>query len=243
MNRAGSRIAIVTAAVALSATSLGCGFLSQAKQTVENVAAISDLADKLGKSDGLTFTAEYALDDKSVATVVQQPPKAAFIGKQGRFILTEESLLMCTGTGSKTACQRSPNTTQASSSADQAAMMSAIAGGGFINTPMALALMTAAAVIPGTNVDKSERTIAGLNSTCLKVTGIPDDGDPNSVQAKDFTVCVADNGVLTHFTGTGTDNVKLGVELSKFSTTVNASAFAVPAGTKIVDVGEIQPPN
>jgi hypothetical protein len=240
-----SRVVVIIAAAVVSAGSLGCGVVSKAKQAVENVSAISDLADKLGKSDQLTYTGSYKMDDGSTATVVQQPPKAAFVGKSGRFILTEDALLLCsgTGTGSKVSCQRSPNQNKVAGSADQAAYVSAVAGGGFISAPMAVAVMTAAAVVPGTKIDKSEKKVAGVNSTCLHVTGIPADKDPNAVTAKEFTVCVGDNGVLTTFTGIGTDNKKVGVELTKFSSKVDAKAFIPPAGAKIVDVQDIQAPN
>jgi hypothetical protein len=238
-----SRVVVVIAAAVVSAGTLGCGVVSKAKQAVENVSAISDLADKLGKSDQLIYTGTYKMDDGSTATVVQQPPKAAFAGKSGRFILTEDALLLCNGTGGNVACQRSPNQNKVAASADQAAYVSAVAGGGFISAPMAVAVMTAAAVVPGTKIDKSEKKVAGVSSTCLHVTGIPADKDPNAVTAKEFTVCVGDNGVLTTFTGVGTDNKKVGVELTKFSSKVDAKAFVPPAGAKIVDVQDIQAPN
>ena len=238
-----SRVALVIAAAVVSAGTLGCGVVSKAKQAVENVSAISDLADKLGKSDQLTYTGTYKMDDGSTATVVQEPPKAAFLGKSGRFILTQDALLLCSGTGGNVACQRSPNQNKVAASADQAAYVSAVAGGGFISAPMAVAVMTAAAVVPGTKIDKSEKKVAGVNSTCLHVTGIPADKDPNAVTAKEFTVCVGDNGVLTTFTGVGTDNKKIGVELTRFAGKVDEKAFVPPAGAKIVDVQDIQAPN
>jgi hypothetical protein len=238
-----SRAILVIAAAVVSAGTLGCGVVSKAKQAVENVSAISDLADKLGKSDQLTYTGTYKMDDSSTATVVQEPPKAAFVGKSGRFILTQDALLLCSGTGSNVACQRSRNQNKVAASADQAAYVSAVAGGGFISAPMAVAVMTAAAVVPGTKIDKSEKKVAGVNSTCLHVTGIPADKDPTAVTAKEFTVCVGDNGVLTTFTGVGTDNKKVGVELTKFSGKADEKAFVAPAGAKIVDVQDIQTPN
>lgn len=238
-----SRAVLVIAAAVVSAGTLGCGVVSKAKQAVENVSAISDLADKLGKSDQLTYTGTYKMDDGSTATVVQEPPKAAFLGKSGRFILTQDALLLCSGTGRNVTCQRSPNQNKVAASADQAAYVSAVAGGGFISAPMAVAVMTAAAVVPGTKIDKSEKKVAGVKSTCLHVTGIPADKDPTAVTAKEFTVCVGDNGVLTTFTGVGTDNKKIGVELTTFSGKVDEKAFVPPAGAKIVDVQDLQTPN
>jgi hypothetical protein len=240
MTRPGPRMLCFAAAALLGVGALGCGFISKAKQAVENVSTISDLADKLDKSSKLTYTAEYkVVGDPAIATVVQQPPNAAFIGKDGRFVLTPDFMLMC----SKTTCQRTVNQAKTEASADQAAYMTAVAGGGFISTPMALALMTAAAVVPGVKVDKSDKKIAGVSSTCLHVTGIPkDDSNPNNVSAKEFTVCVGDNGVLTTFTGVGTDDKKIGVEMQKFVTTADPKSFVAPAGAKVVDVDTLEPP-
>jgi hypothetical protein len=236
MNRASSRILTAAVATVLGAGALGCGVISQVKQTVDNVSAITNLADRLGKSGKLTFTADYKTDDGSTTTVVQQPPKAAYLGKDGRFILTEDTLYTCTGkTGAKVVCHKSPVQTGQLSSSDQAAYLSAVGGGGFVNTEMALALMTAAAVVPGVKIAETSATIAGQKSDCLDVTGIPRDSDPSAVTAKEFHVCVAENGLLTRFKGVGTDDKALGVELTKFSEKVDAQAFVPPKGAQIIE--------
>ena len=242
MTPAPTRVVLAAVALVLGAATLGCGFLSSAKQSVDNLSAISDISNLLGKSAQLTFTADYALVDGSgTATVVQQPPNAAFLAKNGRYILTAEALLMCTTANGSTTCQRTPNSGGSMGNAEQAAMLSAIGGGGFISTPMALALLTAASVVPGVKVDKSRRTVAGMDSTCLKAAGMPRDSDPKSVEPKEFTVCVADSGLLTTFIGTGTDDKSFGVELRAYRTTVDPKAFAPPAGAKIVNVDQLQP--
>jgi hypothetical protein len=236
-----SSVVVVLAAAVLGAGSLGCGVLSKAKQAVDNVKTVTDLADKLGKADDLTYTGKYRLiSDGTTATVTQDPPKAAYIGKDGRYILTDDALFLCTGAAGRQTCQRSPKA-QAGAPGDQAAMMSAVAGGGFISAPMAIALMTASAVVPGIKIGKSDRKVAGVDSTCLHVTGIPADSQPNSVTAKEYDVCVGDNGILTRFVGVGTDDKQLGVELTSFSKSADAKNFVAPAGAKIVDVQSIDP--
>ncbi|WP_238012629.1 hypothetical protein KZZ52_55745 [Dactylosporangium sp. AC04546] len=229
------RILTVGAVAVLGAGVLGCGIVNQVKQAVDNVSAITDLADRLGKSSQLTFTAEYKTDDGATTTVVQQPPKAAYLGKDGRFILTEDALYSCTGPANKVVCQKSPVQTGSLSAADQSAYLSAVAGGGFISTEMALGLMTAAAVVPGVKIAQNTATIAGQKSDCLDVTGIPQDKDPSAVTAREFHVCVAENGLLTRFKGVGTDDKALGVELTKFSGDVDPKAFVPPKGAKIVE--------
>jgi hypothetical protein len=240
MTRSASRIAVVVAAVAFGAATLGCGFISNVSNAVDNVKDVAALTDKMTKSAQLTFTADYKLaDGTGNATVVQQPPNAAFVGKDGTFILTQESLLMCTTKTGKTTCQRSPNTNAGQSTVDQGAYLQAVAGGGFISTPMAIALLGAAAIVPSVKMDKSTRTVAGLKSTCVNATGISQQAGANNVEMKEVSVCVADNGVLTEFVGTGTDGSKVGVTLAKYGTTVNAAAFAPPKGAKIVDVNSL----
>jgi hypothetical protein len=238
------RLATVAAAVVLGGATLGCGLISDIGNAVDNIKTVADLTDKLTRSAELTYTGEYTLADGSgTATVVQQPPNAAYFGKDGRFILTSDSLLMCTGSGAKATCQRAPNTSGQMPSADQAAYMTAIAGGGFISAPMAIALMGAAAVVPDVQIDKSTKDVAGLKSTCLRATGISsaEQAGAGNVDMSELTVCVADNGVLTVFRGVGTDGSNVGVELTSYSTSVDANAFAAPKGAKIVDVGQLAP--
>jgi hypothetical protein len=241
MTRTVFRFATLAAAVAVAASAAGCGVIANVGNAVNNLTEVADLSNKLTASSKLTFTAEYKLADGSgTATVVQQPPQAAFLGKDGRFILTTDSLLICSGSGSKTTCQRTPNTSGSMPSADQAAYMTAVAGAGFISTPMAIALMGAASVVPSVNITKTKKDVAGLASTCLRATGISSvrQAGPNNVDMKELTVCVADNGVLTGFVGVGTDGSNVGVELTKYSTTVDPKAFTPPKGAKITDLAK-----
>ena len=56
---------------------------------------LSDFADRLGKAQNLTYTAEYTTPDGDTVTLVQQPPNTAFIAKDGRFIFTTEATFLC----------------------------------------------------------------------------------------------------------------------------------------------------
>ena len=263
MTRSAFRASVVVAAALIGAGALGCGVISKAKQAASNVSQMSDVADKLGKSSKLTYAAVYQLDDGTTAQVVQQPPNAAYIGKSGRFVRTDAALLWCTTAARKTTCQRKANTSQVAASADQAQYLTAVAGGGFISTPMAVGVLTAAAIVPGVKFDESTVKVAGLSSTCLHVTNIPTmlrktsasvpsagsgstrsaDNNSGDVSAKEFTVCVGDNGVLTKFTGLGTDGKRQGVTMTKFGTTVDPSAFKAPAGATITDVQSLDAPH
>jgi hypothetical protein len=228
------------AAAALGATALGCGVISQVKQAASNITTVSELADKLRDAEKMTFTAEYRVFDGSTATVVQQPPNAAFVGKDGRFIVTADSYYLCSPEKKVLTCQKSPSD-GASLDAASAGLIPAVTGEGFISAPIALGLLVAASVTPGAHVDKSEKTIAGQHATCVKVTGIPQATNAGAGDVKDFSTCVTDKGLLGSFEGTQNDGKRAGVELTSFKDTADAKAFQPPAGAKIVDVQQIQP--
>jgi hypothetical protein len=237
MKLAATRIAIITV---LGVTALGCGVISQAKQAVDNLATVADLANKLGTSSTLTYTADYKLDDQTVATVVQQPPSVAVMGKDGRFIFTQDAIYLCDKKKKPATCQKTANTAGPQLDQTSAAYLPAVAGTGFVSAPVALVILTAASVAPGATVEKSERTIAGLKSTCLKVSGIPEDKDPKTVDLREFSACVSDNGLLTSFSGVDSAGTRLAVEMSRYSETVDAKAFQPPAAYQIVDVDRLK---
>jgi hypothetical protein len=235
-----NRIITVVATVAFVATGLGCGVISQVKQAAGNISTVSDLADKLRGAEKLTYTAQYKVFDGSTATVVQQPPNAAFIGKDGRFLVTADANYLCSTQEKVLTCQKSPND-GATLDASSAGLIPAVTGAGFISAPIALGLLVAASVVPGAKVDKSEKKIAGQQSTCLKVTGIPQASGAPTTDVRDFSVCVTDNGLLASFEGTQNDGQRAGVELTSYQDSADAKAFVPPAGAKIVDVQELQP--
>jgi len=216
---------------------------SQAKQAVNNVATVSDVAHKLQDSEKLTFTAEYRLSDGSTATVVQQPPNAAFIGKEGRVILTVDSLYVCSTQSGKTTCQKNHNASGQIDSSNSGYIASA-AGAGFIAAPVAFALLLGASTVPGAKVDKSERKIAGQNTTCLTISGLPAGNNTTGPDLKSFSACVTDNGLLASFEGAQTDGEKIALELTKLSMSADPSAFKPPADAEIIDVDQLKtPPN
>src|SRR5215204_760658 len=104
-----TRVLIVALAATLAAGTLGCSLLSQAKGIADAAGVVSDFADRLGKAQTLTYTAEYKMTGGETAKFVQQPPNAAFVGKDGSFIFTAESLYFCGTTNGKVTCQKSPN--------------------------------------------------------------------------------------------------------------------------------------
>jgi len=245
MTVSASRIAALTAVATLGATALGCGVFSRVQQAASNLSTVTEVAQKLKDSGSLTYTAEYKMLDGATATVVQQPPNVAVIGKDGRFILTAESIITCGTQAGKTACQKQKNTSPQgdSTNAANAAYFSTAAGTGFISAPLAIGVLTVASLSPGATVEKSERTIAGQKSTCLKISGIQPDNDPSTPDLKEFSACVTDSGVLASFEGLGTDGKNATVELTRYSSSVDANAFKPPAGAEVTDLDQLKTPN
>jgi hypothetical protein len=227
------------AAVAVTAT-LGCGFLSAASNLAGNMSTISDLADKINKAQTLTFQATYKLQDGASATVAQKPPASAVVGDKGRYYVTPDAFLLCDKSSGEWVCQKTP--TNGGTDSGNAALAAGVAGNGFISAPLAVAVLTAALVVPNAHVEKSTQSIAGQNSTCAKVSNLAQAQQNATDKVADFTVCVTDSGVLARFEGTDTNGTKANVELTKYSDSVDEGLLQPPAGAKINDVGQLQAP-
>jgi len=235
------RVLVVVLATTLAAGSLGCGLISQAKNFVDNAAALSDFADRLGKAQALTYTAEYKTTDGDTVTYVQQPPNSAYASKDGRFIFTSEAMYLCSTDKGVLTCQKSPNS-QTQMDQSDATLVAGIGGPGFMTPELALAFLLAAAIVPGAKVSQSDKTIAGQSSKCATATGLEAAAEQGDTDVpKEFSVCVTESGVLASFSGESTTGEKHFIELTKYSTSADAAAFAPPAGAKIVDVTQIQP--
>jgi hypothetical protein len=228
------------AAVALAA-SLGCGVLSAANNAVHNISAVSDLADKINQSGTATYQADYRLDDGSIVTVAQQPPNSADVSPKARFISTADAFYLCDQDSGKWTCEKTANT--GTPDTESAAIAAAMSGNGFISAPMAVAVLTAAAIVPHAKVDMSTQTVAGQRSTCATVSNLEQAQRDQEQKISDFTVCVTDQGILARFSGTATDGKKAKVELTKYTTAVDPGLFRPPAGATINDVTELTTPS
>ncbi|HEU4423291.1 MAG TPA: hypothetical protein VFR67_12225 [Pilimelia sp.] len=240
-SRTTARIAALSAATLLGLGTLGCGYVQNAIDTANT---LSEFSDRLGKATQLTYTAEYTFTDQAGSTgpakvtLVQQPPNTAFISGSSRMIVTAEHLTMCEKREGRVECQRSANPAGA---VTDTGLVSGVAGPGFVTPELALGLVAAAAMLPGTDVATSERKIAGQDSLCADVTGIqaPPEEGPNQEMLQDFSVCVTEAGVLASFSGTANTGDKVAIVLASFSEKASPKAFAPPAGAKVVDVTAI----
>jgi hypothetical protein len=230
-----SKLLAAAAAAVLVVGSLGCGAIRSVKNIADNASTLGDLSDKLNNAEKLTFQAEYKLDDGSKVTVAQQPPNSAAVGESGRYLATADAYVFCGTESGKTSCQRTPR--EAGDTSGDAAVVGV--GTGFVSGSLALAVLTAAILVPSAKVDKKREKIAGQQSTCATVSNLESaqQDEPANQRLHDFTVCITDAGILARFSGTGADGTKQGVELTRYSTDVDASLFQVPAGATVTDTG------
>lgn len=236
-------IALATAAAVAVTATLGCGFLSAAGNLAGNISTLSDFADKITKSEHATFQATYKLQDGTSVTVAQKPPASVTVSDKGIYLSTMDAFYLCSKESGSWVCQKSPAQGETNTAGDPG-VAAAVAGDGFISAPLAVAVLTAALVVPGAKVDKSQDTIAGQKSTCAKVSNLAQAQQGNeSAKVTDFTVCVTDAGVLARFAGTETDGTKANIELTQYSPTVDDSLFKPPAGAQINDVGQLGAPS
>jgi hypothetical protein len=220
---------LAAAASLLVAAVSGCGLVSKAKNFASNVAVLTDIGSKLKDSSSKTYTAVYSLDGGRTVTVANQPPKSAYRGINTTFISLPNGTWTCQKGAGHTVC-----TETVPIGAGALGGLGTGLGEGLVTPEIAVGLLAAATLVPDAKITKSERTIAGQKSTCAKVTGLTDSQKGKDAKVKDFSVCVTGTGVLGSFEGT-LDNDKAGkTELTKYTTTVDAKLFALPAGAKIV---------
>jgi hypothetical protein len=239
-------------ALVLIGGALGCGFIDQAKNLVDTAGVLSNFADRLGKAAALTYTAEYKVSGedqngkaKAEPTVrlVQQPPNAAFITDDGRFIFTSDFTYLCSTEKGAMTCQKTPNSSPDVSAAD-AGLITGVAGPFFVTPEIALGLIAAAAFVPDAKVTQTEKSVAGQKSLCAEVTNLEKAATKDDKDAlHDFSVCVTEDGVLASFSGSLQNGESAKVELVSFSAEADKAAFAPPKGAKIVEIGATPEPS
>jgi hypothetical protein len=233
-----TRLAFAGIASVLVVGTLGCGVLSKAKSLGDTVSLLSQLSDRLKNAQTATYTAKYAVSGDDVTgngqvTIAQLPPSSAVISADSAFIQTKDSVYLCTTTSGAMTCEKSAVT--ATDSGSSVASMAS----GLMTPELAIALVATAAIAPGATVSTTNKTIAGQNSLCATVSGLATAGPSDAGVPKDFTICVTDNGVLSSFDGTSTDNKKIKMDMTSYSGTADPSLFQPPANATINDLGSL----
>jgi hypothetical protein len=223
----------VTAGTLIVATTVGCGLLSTAKKLAGNAVLIGNLSEKITNAEKLTYKAVYKASDGTTDTIDQAPPKVAYLSSDSDWIFTGSVIYSCSSDNGALSCTKD----EVTSTDDADASLAGLGAGGFFTGGLGITLLAAALVVPQTNVKTSNQKIAGLNGTCVDVSGVTTDSTSDDITG--FTMCVADNGVVTNFQGIYGSGKKDGITLQSFSTSVDASAFQLPAGATVTDLGAI----
>jgi hypothetical protein len=216
------------------ATTLGCSALSSAKKLASHAVELGKLTEKMQAAQKLTYTAKYKDSDGQTDTVAQAPPKVAYLSPTTDYIFTGDTIYNCDTDNGKLTCSKTADTETNDPDGELADGL----GGTFFTGELGITLLAAALLVPQSDVKDSNQKIAGLNSTCISVSGLSQ-ADSNESPGPDdfnaFSMCVADNGVVTNFVGTDTSGKKSGITMTSFSSSVNQSLFGLPAGATISD--------
>jgi hypothetical protein len=237
-----SRVLVAILATTLAVTGTGCALIGKAHDVLGAAKILGDFADRLQNGEKLTYTATYNVDGGEQVTLAQQPPNTAYIGKNGRFIYTATAMYFCDTEQGVLTCQKSTPTGTGLDTSDSG-LVAGAAGDAFVSPALALGLIAAAVVVPGAKVSESNKTIADQKSLCATASNLDAAATPGDTEApRDFTVCVTEGGALASFTGHDTTGKKLGMEMTSYSTKVDAASFQPPPGAKIENVDQIQTP-
>lgn len=209
-------------------TGAGCQTLNDAGQVIGRADLVNDLAARLDRSGELTYSADYQLPDADTGTIAQssKPPRSAYIFPGGRVIVTDKATTECRTAGATSTCTVTP---PPSPGAKPPASVFAKAGKRGLVTPnVVIGLLTAAALDADAIIKQNDTTIAGRHATCVQVRQV------KNAAASSFDACITTEGVLGSFTGV-VDGQHVDIAISRYRDTVDATAFELPSGARIVD--------
>jgi hypothetical protein len=211
--------ALLAGALALGgigAVGVACAPASQPRATNQAVQDVQALLDSLIRARNTTYTAAYATQSGVAVVVAQAPPRYAYQGGSGAYLLTPDVAYLCRQ--APPGCQPSPGADAVSPS--QARAISAALGGVFLPVEAVAAQMSAVAAQPGTRTSRASRSVAGAPAEC--VAAVPSAGPG-------LLACVNSAGILVFFAGTSEEGATVRMELQRFSPTVAPDAFKPPA--------------
>jgi hypothetical protein len=217
---------IVTMVIVLAAT--GCQTIDDASRVINRADLVNDLASRLDGSGELTYSADYQLPGGQAATITQAqtPLRSAYVYPGGKLTVTGDATADCRTASGATTCTLtappSPNNEPA------VAVFSDANEHGLVPPTMVIGLLTAAALDADATIEQSDTTIAGRHATCVRVEKV------QNAAASAFDACITTEGVLGSFSGVvnGTD---VDIAMTRYRDAVDADAFALPTGAKIVD--------
>ncbi|QLQ39313.1 hypothetical protein [Micromonospora robiginosa] len=224
MPAASTTLRVLAATVIASLSVTGCQTLDDAGVALGRADLVNDLTARMDRALEQTWAADYQLAGGRTASIAQtaKPLRSTYTWPGGRITVTQEAVTRCTSASARTSCTVSPPVLTAGKPSvivyDEARKL------GLVTPPAVIRLLTEAALEPDAVIKQSDTTLAGHHATCVDVTNAGDR----------FATCVTTEGVLGSFTGT-LDNKAAEVTLSRYTETVEATAFDLPAGAAVVD--------
>ncbi|WBB72790.1 hypothetical protein O7602_24300 [Micromonospora sp. WMMD1128] len=224
MPAASTTLRVLAASVIASLSVTGCQALDGAGVALGRADLVNDLAARMDRALEQTWAADYQLAGGQTASIAQtkDPLRSTYTWSGGKITVTQEAVTRCTSAAGRTSCTVSPPVLTAGKPSvivyDEARKQ------GLVTPPAVIRLLTDAALQPEAAIKQTDTTLAGHHATCVDVTSA----------GERFTACVTTEGVLGSFTGT-LDGKAAEVTLSRYTESVEPSAFAVPPGAGVVD--------
>jgi hypothetical protein len=228
MSAASKTRRFLVASVVASLTVTGCQTLDDAGRVIGRADLVNDLAARMDRAWELTYSADYQLSGGRSASISQssQPPRSAYLYPGGKVTVDEEAVAECDTSASRPVCVLTPPSIPSAKPSVRA--FTEAKRQGMITPPLVMSLLTAAALDPGAVVTQNDTTVAGQHATCVEVDQVA------NAAATRFQACVTADGVLGSFTGE-VDGKPMEQALSRYRTSVDGTAFDLPAGAGVVD--------
>ncbi|MGX6602698.1 hypothetical protein ACWKSP_11250 [Micromonosporaceae bacterium Da 78-11] len=210
---------LATASVVLLGAA-GCTGLDAADAaSITHDDLISELATQLAGESSLTYTAAYQMTGGGTTkiTQAQKPTRTVYAYPTGTLIVTPAGTVSCEPGDHPATCAEAGPTPSAAP--DVATMV----------TPRTvLSMLNTAALDDDATATQHDTTMAGRHATCLDLALV--DGTP----AREFTVCVTNEGALGSFVGT-INGKRTDLALTTYADKADPTAFTIPAGATLID--------
>lgn len=226
--RRGSRALLVGALIACALVAAGCETLNGAQRVVDRGNLAGDLAVRLGRIDGVSYTADYQLAGGAQATIVKakDPNRVAYTYPDGKLIITPQTYTDCRALPTTMKCTVSG--VPSPDPGPAADLLGELTNHGMITPPVVVNLLNATALDTDAEIQQHDSTIAGQHATCVTVAAV------DNASASSFEACVTTDGVLGSFAGVVNGN-RIELALIQYRGTVDADAFDSPAGAALTD--------
>jgi hypothetical protein len=180
--------------------------------------ALRDIVAVLQDGAEPTYTAVYLTGTGTAITAVQQSPRRAYRSTSALYTVSPADTVLCrTPSGERPVCNRGPGRDGIPLS--DARGLNDVLATDFIAPELVTAYLSRlAARVPG-KVNRFDRTVAGLPTRCVEVI-------------KTVVTCATADGVLAHF-----ESPDGRLTLSAYQTTVAETAFDLPEGAAVTDLG------